>query len=241
MGTIIKIIIILYILGLIIAIFEKVTGINLTGDEETKEKTKSEIEPPQIYSPLEKELKEIEPGAYERIKKITEYIVTLYNKPCVEMENWKSSIDVRTILSKYLDNQLSFSEKYNGHVIVLAGRVKTVGKDEKSTYICIVDNSEDYANVSINRVITCHLDHSVMEDENCKNIILNIRPGIKVILTGVLKEPRDVGFLKGAGEVNCYGFSLRLSMLIEADGVVPQLVMDLAEDLIREKYQVEEN
>lgn len=73
MGLIFKIIIGLVVgwilLGVAITIFEKVTGINITGDsekEETKETTEKEE---RVYSPLERELKEIETRTYGRAKK----------------------------------------------------------------------------------------------------------------------------------------------------------------------------
>ena len=113
MGFIVKVFIFLFLLGLAITIFENVTGINITGDAENKENEKIEKK----MTPLEKELEEIKSGTYGRAKEIAKYVIPLYEKPYVDMGGLFSGTSISTIVSKYIDNQLLFSEKYEDHVI----------------------------------------------------------------------------------------------------------------------------
>lgn len=230
MGFILKAFVILFLLGLAITIFEKVTGINITGDSE-KEETPEKIE--KELSPLEKELEKVKPGAYGRAKEIARYVVTLYEKPYVEMGGLCSSVSIDTIVSKYIDNQLLFSEKYENHVIDLVGSVETIGKIDENVYISIGNgkyyNRSGTSGESVKQLIECYLDKNDMENDNYKNLVLNMRPGAEVTLVGVLKKPRHNNF-------KLYG-----TTLIEADGVVPDSIMNIAVNSIYEKYETDEN
>ena len=92
MELIVKIIIGFFILGAIITLFEKVTGIDITGDAENKANEANKEE--KKYSPLEIELKEIEPGAYGRAIKIAKYVITLYKKTYVELGTYTSTTSI---------------------------------------------------------------------------------------------------------------------------------------------------
>lgn len=230
MGFILKVLVILFLLGLAITIFEKVTGINITGDSE-KEETPEKIE--KVLSPLEKELEKVKPGAYGRAKEIAQYVVTFYKKPYVEMGGLWSSVSIDTIVSKYIENQLLFSEKYEDHVIDLTGSVETIGKDGENVYISIGDGNYYHrsgtSGESVKKLIECYLAKSDMENDNYKNLVLNMRPGAEVTLVGVLKKERYGGF-------KMYG-----TTLIEANGVVPDGIMNIAVNSIYEKYETDEN
>lgn len=226
------------LLGIAITIFEKVTGINITGNsekEETNETTKKEeneaSKEEKVYSPLECELKEIETHTYGRAKKISEYVIPLYKEPYAEIGGFMSSTTIETIVSKYLDNQLLFSEKYNDHVIVLTGRAETIGKEGEDIYISI-GNGKSYhrsgtTSESAEQLIMCYLDKSDMEDESFKNFVMSMRPGEEVTLVGILKEPSS----------RWAPFKLYSTTLIEADGVVPNRIMNIAVNSIYKKYQ----
>lgn len=227
MGLILKIIIGFFVLGLIITIFEKITGINITGDEKEIE----EIEEEKEYSPLEKDLQEIKPGTYGRYKKIAKYVISFYKNPYVELGSAWSSASIETIVSKYLDNQLLFSEKYEDHVIDLTGKVETIGKEDENIYISIGNGGYYHrsgtSSDSVKQLIKCYLDKSDMEDDNYKDLVLNMRPGVEVTLVGVLKKERYGGF------------ELLGTTIIEVGGIVPDGIMDAVVDLIYEKYEVE--
>lgn len=145
---------------------------------------------------------------------------------------YSTSIDA--IVSKYLDNQLLFSEKYDDHVIVLTGRAETIGKDDENIYISIGDGKSYYrcgtASESAEQRIKCYLCKSDMEDANYKDLVLSMRPGVEVTLVGVLKEPRS----------RFAAFSLYGTTIIEAGGVVPDRIMDIAVNSIYEKYETQD-
>ena len=224
MGLILKIIIVLIILGIVIEAFEKVTGINIT-DGSGEEKPK---EPEKVLSPLERELQEIKQDSYGHTKKIIGYIIELYDKPYVEMESAWSSVNIEKIVSKYIDNQLLFSEKYEGHVIDLSGTIETIGKEGKLVYVNIGDGSYYHrsgrSGDGVKQLVTCYLDENDMNNESYKNIVLNMRPGTIVTIVGVLYVGRFVGF------------ELHGSTLIEVDGTVPENVMSIAVNAIYDKY-----
>ena len=229
MGFILKVIIFLFLLGLAITIFENVTGINITGDSE-KEEEQEKVE--KVLSPLEKELEKIKQGSYGRAKEIVKYVVALYKKPYAEMGDLWSSVNISTIVSKYMDNQLLFAEKYEDHVIDLEGNVATIGKDGDDVYISI-GNGKHYGLVtsggSVKQLIECYLDKNDMENENYKNLVVNMRPGAEVTLVGVLHKEKYGGF-------TLYG-----TTLIEVNGVVPDRIMNIAVNSIYEKYETDEN
>lgn len=229
MGLILKILIGLFVLGLAITIFEKVTGINITGDAENEEENEEE----KVYSPLEIELKKIEPGAYGRAEEIAKYVIPLYKKPRAELGTFMSSTSIETIVSKYIDNQLFFSEKYEDHVIALTGKVETIGKDNnENVYISIGDGHYYYrsgtSGESVKQLIECYINNSDMEDDNFKDLVLNMRPGVEVTLVGVLSKERYGG-----------GFNLYGTTLIEVGGIVPDRIMNIAVNSIYEKYKAE--
>lgn len=229
MGFILKVIVILILLGAVITIFEKVTGINLTGDWEEEQSEKMERE----LTPLERELEKVKKASDERAKEIVQYVVLLYKKPYVEMGNPGSSVSIDTIVSKYLDNQLLFSEKYNDHVIDLKGNVETIGKNGDSVYISIGDGAYyqrcGTSGESVKQHIECYLDKDDMENDNYKNLVLNMRPGAEVTLVGTLYKEQYGGF------------RLSASTLIEVNGVVPDMTMNIAVNSIYEKYENKEN
>jgi hypothetical protein len=229
MGFILKVIIFLFLLSLVISIFEKVTGINITGDSEEEEEQEKMAK---VLSPLEKELEKIKQGSYGRAKELVKYVITLYKEPYVEMGDSWSSVSIDTIVSKYLDNQLLFAEKYEDHVIDLEGTVETIGKNGDDVYISI-GNDKYYrisgrSGESVNQLIECYLDKSDMDNENYKNLVVNMRPGAKVTLVGVLHKPNHYGPFK------LYG-----TTLIEVNGVVPDRIMNIAVNSIYKKYESE--
>lgn len=69
-----------------------------------------------------------------------------------------------------------------------------------------------------------------MEDTNYKNLVMRLRPGVEVVLVGVLK-------VASYGK----GFELLEAILISAGGIVPEVVMNIAENSIRMKYASGEN
>ncbi len=215
-----EIIVILIVIGIGINIFQKVTGVNLTGDKEEPEKP----EPEKVLSPLEEELEEIKAGSSGKTKKIAQYVALLYNQPYVDMGGY-TSVTIDTIVSRYLDNQLLFSEEYENHVIDLIGYVGTIGKDGENVYLSIGDGHYyDKTGESVRQLIKCYLDNNDMEDENYKKTILNMRPSARVILVGILKKEK-------------YGdFVLYETTVIEVDWVVPDMVMNIAENIIYKKY-----
>lgn len=229
MGFILKVIIILWLLGLAITFFEKVTGINITDDPEEKE----EIEEEKVLSPLEKELEEIRTNTYKRAKTIVKYIVPFYKQPYVNLGDSWSSASIDTIVSKYIDNQLLFSEKYEEHVIDLAGTVETIGNDLWGVYLSI-GNGHYYSRSgtsgeSVKQLINCYIDENDMENDDYKNLLLNMRPGAEVVLVGVLCKR---SFLE---------FRLRGTTLIEVNGIVPDRTMNIAMNVIYKKYETKEN
>lgn len=228
---ILKIIVFLFLLGLVITIFEKITGINITGDSENEEKIGEEKEE-KVLSPLEKELEEIKPGVYGHAKKIVNYIIKFYKPPYIDMGDSWSSASIETIISKYIDNQLLFSEKYEGHVIDLAGNVETIGKEGANVYLSIGDSSYYHrsgtSGESVRQLIKCYISKSDLESDDSKNLVLNMRPGAEVVLVGVLVKGR----LRNE-------FELRETTLIEANGVVPDGIMNIAVNSIYRKYEAE--
>lgn len=184
-----------------------------------------------VLSPLEKALEEIKSGAFGRAKKIAMYVVSLYSKPYVEMGGDWSCTSIETIVSKYLNNQLLFSEEYENHVIALEGTVETIGKIDGTVYLSIGDG--EYCHISgtsgenVKRLIECYLDKKDMEDIEFKNIIMNMKPGAEVTLVGVLKKGK-------------YGsFKLHGTTLIEVDDVVPDRIMRMAKHAIYKEYESE--
>lgn len=228
---ILKIIFFLFLLGLVITIFEKVTGINITGDSE------SGVERPEekVLSPLEKELEEIKPGVFGRTKKIINYIIQFYKQPYVNMGDSWSSASIETIISKYIDNQLLFSEKYEEHVIDLAGNVETIGKDGENVYLSIGDSSYYHrsgtSGEGVKQLIKCYISRPDFEDDDYKNLVLNMRPGAEVVLVGVLVK----------GRMYRNTFELRGTTLIEVNGVVPNRIMSIVVNSIYRKYEAEKN
>ena len=175
---------------------------------------------------------------YSDVAYITEYRGELADRydihlEYVEMGGLWSSVSIDTIVSKYIDNQLLFSEKYEDHVIDLTGSVETIGKDGENVYISIGDGNYYHrsgtSGESVKKLIECYLDKSDMENDNYKNLVLNMRPGAEVTLVGVLKKERYGGF-------KLYG-----TTLIEANGVVPDRIMNIAVNSIYEKYESDEN
>lgn len=229
MGFILKVFVFLFLLGLAITIFEKVTGINITGDADQGAQEKEQ----KVLSPLEKELEKVEPGYYNRAKEIAKYVILSYTKPYVDMGSMWSSTTIETIVSKYIDNQLLFSEKYENYVIDLTEKVETIGKDGEKIYFQLGNGSyysrSGTSGKSICQNIKCYLYKDDFEDDNYKNMVLNIRPGTEVTLVGVL------------GSYNYRNFELFTTRLIEADGVVPDIMLNIAVNRIYEKYNTESN
>ena len=124
-----------------------------------------------------------------------------------------------------------FSEKYEDHVILLTGDVETIGKDGDRVYISIGNGSyykrSGTSGESVKQLIECYLDKQDMEDDNYKNLVLNMRPGSEVTLVGVLSKEKYGGF-------KLYG-----STLIETAGVVPNRIMNIAVNSIYRKYESE--
>lgn len=142
-----------------------------------------------------------------------------------------SSASIETIVSKYIDNQLLFSEKYGEHVIDLAGNVETIGMDGGDVYLSI-GNGEYYyrsSGESVKQLIKCYISRSDMEDDDYKNLILNMRPGAEVVVVGVLLKNRYSAF------------ELRGTTLIEVNGVVPDRIMSIVVNSIYRKYGAKEN
>ena len=226
------------ILGMI-TIFEKITGIDVT--DFTDDTTEAEeVKCVEIKSsPLEVELQGIKPGAYGRCKKIAKYMISFYNKPYADLGGLSimSSASIKTIVSKYLDNELLFSEQYEDHVIDLTGKVETIGKEGENVYISIGDGELYYRNGTsskgVKQLIKCYLDKSDMEDDNYKELVLNMRPGMEVTLVGVLRKERYNGYAMG-------GFELYGTTLIEVEGIVPDGIMDIIVDMICQKYETED-
>lgn len=187
-----------------------------------------------MLSPLEKELEEINPGVYGRAKKIVNYIIRFYKPPYIDMGDSWSSASIETIVSKYIDNQLLFSEKYEEHVIDLAGNVETIGKDGEDVYLSI-GNGEYYyrsgsSGESVKQLIKCYISRPDLEDDDYKNVVLNMRPGAEVVVVGVLVKRRLES-----------GFELRGTTLIEVNGVVPDRIMSIVVNSIYRKYEAKEN
>lgn len=227
-----EIIVILIVLGIGINIFQKVTGVNLTGD---KEKEESE-EPEKVLSPIEEELQELK-NPLTGVKKIATYVdllydyPELYDYPDIDMCNLYTSVTIDTIVSKYLNNQLLFSEKYENHVTDLTGTVGTIGKDEEKIYLSIGDGhfyqvEGESGGESVRELIKCYLDKEDMEDDSYKSLILNMRPGAMVTLVGVLKKARYGS-----------GFELHRAKLIKVNQTVPDRIMNIVENMVYERYK----
>ena len=123
-----------------------------------------------------------------------------------------------------------FSEKYEEHVIILAGKVETIGKKGDNVYISIGDG-EYYkrcgtSGESAQQLIECYLVKSDMEDDNYKDLVLNMRPGVEVTLVGVLSTSEYDS-----------AFKLRTTRLIEVGGIVPDIIMNFAVNSIYNKYK----
>ena len=181
-----------------------------------------------VISPLEVALSEIKPGAFGRAKNIAMYLVSLYDAPYVELGSNMSCASIKKIVTKYIDNQLLFSEEYENHVIDLSGIAETIGKEDNTVYISIGDgryyHREGTSGDSVKQLIKCYIDAEDMEDDNYKKLILNMRPGTPVTLVGVLGKDKYSGFI------------LQESTLIEVDDIVPDCIMEVAEGIIHEIY-----
>ncbi len=230
MELILKIVVGFLLLCVAISVFEKVTGINITGDAEGEMK-KEEQKEPKEYSPMEIELNNLKPGVYGRAEAVAKYIVPLYKKPLAQFGVFMST-DIDTIVSKYLDNQLLFSEKYENHVIVLNGKIETIGKKDNEVYLAI-GNGEYYkrsgtAGESVKKLIECYLNKPDMEDDKYKDLILKMRPGSEVTVVGVLKKAKYSN-----------SFELEATIVLETEGVVPGRIMYIAQNEINKKYNTE--
>lgn len=228
LAGIIKVIIIIFILGVIAKVFEKITGINLSGDDEKKTEEKK-------LSPLEQELKDISPGELGRDEAIAQYLIPLYNIPHVENYSFKASFGIYDLVTKYNVNQLLFAEEFENHVLIITGKAETIGLSGDKTYISMGNgryyvNSQTTGGESVKQHIDCYINKSYMEDTNYKNLVMRLRPGVEVVLVGVLK-------VASYGK----GFELLEAILISAGGIVPEVVMNIAENSIRMKYASGEN
>ncbi len=209
----------------IIIIIVLVIGGIAQGEEEAKKK--KQVSPP--LSPLEEALEKIKPGAYGRAKKLAMYVVPLYTKPYADFGGYSHCASINSIVSKYIDNQLLFSEEYENHVIDLSGTVETIGKEDETVYISIGDGSYYYrsgrSGEGVKQLIECQIYKKDMEDINYKNLILNMRPGAEVTLVGVLLKEKYGGF------------KLSSARLIESNGVAPDFIMGIAKSSIYKKYE----
>lgn len=229
MGFIIKVLIFCCLCRLVIIIFERVTGIKITDDTENERNKKEK----KVLSPLEQELEKIKPHAPQHAEEIAKYIIPLYKKDYVRIGNsFFTSID--TIVSKYLGNQLLFSEKYEGRIIALAGSVGTIGKNGERVFITIGDNH--YCGMvstgrpggeCVSQLIECYIDETDMEDKNYRDLVLNMKSGANVTVIGVLGKERY-------GEFSLYG-----TTIIEVNNVIPSKIMNIATNSICEKYNTE--
>lgn len=77
-----------FFIGLVITIFEKITGINITNDDE-------EVESGEKNFSFNAGLGDIE---------IAQYVVTLYQKPYAELKQYFPYANIDTIVNKYLQN-----------------------------------------------------------------------------------------------------------------------------------------
>lgn len=211
MGFIIKVFLILFFIWLVITIFEKITGINITNDDE-------EVESGEKNSSFNAGLGDIE---------IAQYVVTLYQKPYAELKQYFPYANIDTIVNKYLQNQLFFSEEYENHVIILKDNVASIGKDDNGIYISIgngdICSIRDSGGEYAQKIIKCYMEETFIEDQNYKNIILNMRPHSEVILVGVL------GILSNIGSAE---FGLYNTTLIKANGIIPDNIMNMAVNAI---------
>lgn len=225
MGLILVIIIVIIALRVLGQIGESDSTDNLTKREEKREEIVEEL------SPLEQELETIKPGAYKRARRLAQYLASCYQVEYVDMGKADSSASLDTMVSEYLKNQLYFSENYINHVIDLSGVVETIKMEGEYVAICLGDGNyyrgSGTAGDAVRQRIRCYIkvDSPDMKNQNYKDLILNMRPGAKVTLVGVLDKQEFKDF-------ELYG-----TTLIEANEVVPDIVMNIAANIISKKYE----
>lgn len=226
MGIIAIIVVGFLILGCVITIFEKVTGLNITG--EAKATSTEFIAEDEELSPMEIEIERIRSKSYDRARVIADYIIPeLYEQPQVDISTTYMSID--EILRNYLKNQLLFSEKYEKHVIILRQKIRTIGKKGNQVYISVGDGSwyglNNQSTEQAKNEIKCYLLKSLIDDDDdYKKEVLALQPGQTVTLVGILLTAPTSGF------------ELHSTILVEADGTVPSPIYNWAISQIYEKY-----